>query len=325
MFASKIASILPGGGATALVAAFALSSILTAAPAHAADPLPAPAAAAGYRMETLASNSFSPANVDMKTTYARGYQWYFLNFFGLTPLPATTTFNSDGSINVATTVTGWTQEGSNIGSAGAISGSPGFRGTAYGGGGYFEATFAFNNTAVNTSLGWPSWWGYSLEQFTWNQGKAQWPGQRPGYQHYIEADFFEYDAGVVAGYGGTLHDWYGVNSSGNYQLPWSSAGRNVPSNTNFNQYHRYGFLWKPATATAKGALSYYFDGVQVGPTTYYTKWTNQPPAPSAATPWTFGVIDHQHLVLILGTGPPVAMQVKSVHVWQASAANNLHN
>jgi hypothetical protein len=326
MFASKITSISPRGAATALAATFALSSILISAPAaYAADPIPAAAASAGYRMETLASDSFSTKNVDMKTTYARGFQWYFNNFFGVAPLPATTTFNSDGSVSNATTVTGWGQGGSNISSAGQTSRAPYYVGTAYGGGGYFEATFEFNNAAVDTTKGWPSWWGYSLEQFTWQNGKSQWPGQAPGYDHFMETDFFEYDVSKSTNYGGNLHDWYGQNSAGNYQLPWTTVVRQLPTTTNFNQYHRYGFLWKPATATTKGAMSYYFDGVQVGPTTYYTKWTNQPPAPGANTPWTFGVIDSRHIVLILGTAPPVAMQIKSVQVWQASAANNVHN
>jgi hypothetical protein len=311
------------GIAAALAAASAMAACLLGAPANAADPIPAAAAAAGYRMETLASDSFSPTNVDMKTTYAPGYQWYFMNFFGLTPLPGTTTFNADGSVNVATTITGWTSYGAFLSSAGAIGGTPGFRGTAYGGGGYFEATFAFNNAAVNTNNGWPAWWAYALEQYL---GKStQWAGQRPGYRHFIETDFFEYDAGNGNQYGGNLHDWYGVNNSGNYQLPWSTVVRLVPSSTNFNQYHRYGFLWKPATPMTKGAMSYYFDGVQVGPTTYYSKFTNQAPPPGANTPWTFGVTDQQHLVLILSTGPPVPLQVKSVQVWQASAINNRHN
>ena len=41
------------------------------------------------------------------------------------------------------------------------------------------------------------------------------------------------------------------------------------------------------------------------------------------TPWTFGILDQQHVVLILGTGPGEPMTIESVNVWQASAANNL--
>ena len=112
----------------------------------------------------------------------------------------------------------------------------------------------------------------------------QWPGQRPGYEHFVEPAFFEYDLGQTKSYGGAVHDWYGVYNSTcsnycNYYNP--NFARAVPSTTNFNTYHRYGLLWKPATAAAKGSLTYYFDGVQVGPTyTYYAK-LDQPGARAA--------------------------------------------
>lgn len=320
-------------GASALVGACALGSCLAATPANASgfrmqavaaggDAIPAAAAAAGYRMETLAVDQLTPSTVDSKLTYASGFQLYYFNFEGMTPDPSTTTFNADGSAVSSTTKTGWNAYGSFMTSAGVIRGGPGFRGTAFGGGGYFEATMSFNAALVNTANGaWPAWWSMALEHMI-SKGD-QWPGQRPGYEHFIEPDFFEYDTGHGASYGGAVHDWYGVNNSGNYYNP--NFVRNVPSTTNFSQYHRYGFLWKPATATTKGSLSYYFDGVQVGATYTYTKWTNQPPPPGANTPWTFGVIDSRHLVLIIGTGPPAPMQIKSIQVWQPSGVNNLHN
>jgi len=246
------------------------------------------------------------------------------------PNSSLTTFNQDGSATIAALGSGWWAYGYFLTSAGASRGGPGFRGTAFGGGGYFEATFAFNSALVNTANGWPAWWSEGLEHMI-SKGD-NWTGQRPNYEHFIEPDFFEYDTGSGKAYGGNMHDWYGVfnstcagNSYCGYQLPYSTVVRNVPSNTDFTQYHRYGFLWKPATATTKGALSYYFDGVQVGATTTYSKFTNQPPAPNASTPWSFGVIDQDHLVLIIGTAPPVPMKIKSIQVWQPSSVNNLHN
>ena len=81
-------------------------------------------------------------------------------------------------------------------------------------------------------------------------------------------------------------------------------------------------LWIPATPTRRGSFSFYFDGVQVGPTTPYAAFQDQAPPPSFFSPWLFGIIDRQHLVLILGSnsGP---LRVRSVNVWQASGANNL--
>lgn len=324
MFATKIASILPGKGAAALVAACTLTSFVATAPAKAADPIPTAAAAAGFRMETLAVNQFNSQTVDINKTYGSGYKMYFFNFEGMVPDTSLTTLNADGSVTTATSKTGWNAYGSFLTSASKINSGPGFRGTAFGGGGYFEATLAFNPAGVNTANGaWPAWWSMALEHMILKGD--QWPGMRPGYEHYIEPDFFEYDTSHGANYGGNIHDWYGMNNAGNYGMPFSTVLRNVPTTTDFNQYHRYGFLWTPATATKKGTLSYYFDGVKVGATTTYTQWTNQPPVPGPNQPWTFGVIDHCHLVLIIGTGPPVPMQVKSIQVWQANGMQNLHN
>jgi hypothetical protein len=327
MFASKISSSLRRTWAGVTLTSFAVSATLVSATgAMAADPIPTAAAAAGYRMETLAVDTLNATTVDQRLTYAPGYKLYYFNFDGMPPAPGLTTFNSDGSATVATNQNGWNGYGSFLVSAGKISGGAGFRGTAFGGGGYYEATLSFNAALVNVNNGsWPAWWSMSLEHLNGDKGD-QWAGQRPGFMHYVEPDFFEYDAGAsVAGWGGNVHDWYGVNNSGNYMLPWGTVFRPVAASTNFSQYHRYGFLWKPATATAKGSFSYYFDGVQVGATTYYTKFNNQAPPPGANTPWTFGIIDQQHMVLIVGTGPPAPMKIKTVQVWQASAAGNLHN
>ena len=314
--------------ATAVVGACAMVACVASAPAN-ADPIPGAAAGAGYRMETLAADSFSSKTIDLKLTYAPGFQWYYFNYWSVAPTPSLTTLNSDGSVTLADTAEAMAAYGTLLSSAGAIKAAPGYRGTAYGGGGYFEATFAFDATKVNISQGWPSFWSMALEHMV---GRDQWAGQAPGYEHFIEPDFFEYDMATgVPDYGGEVHDWYGKYGGQcppgycNYNLPYPIQNRPVPSSTNFLQYHRYGFLWIPATAVKRGSFTYYFDGVQTGPVVYYTKFTNQAPTPSAKTPWTFGVIDQQHLVVFIGTNPPVSMHLKSVQVWQASAMGNVHN
>jgi hypothetical protein len=264
----------------------------------------------------------------MGLTYGPGYQWYFANFFGQVPQSATTTLNNDGSATVADF---GANENTTLSSAAQISSAPYFRGTAFGGGGYFEATLAFNAATINTSTGWPAWWSMALEHLVGLPGQ-QWTGQASGYTHYIEPDFMEKEDTNSTDFGGAVHDWYGVyltTCSGqvycNYATPYNIANRVLPAATNFSQYHRYGLLWVPATATKSGSITYFFDGVQVGSTINYTQYTNQAPVPTATTPWTFGVIDKQHLVLILGTGASTPMQVQSVTVWQASTANNMYN
>ena len=102
MFASKISSCLRRPWARAILTSFALSaSLASASAAMAGDPIPTAAAAAGYRMETLAVNSFNATTVDQKLTYKAGFKMFYFNFDGMTPQPSLTTFNSDGSVNVA--------------------------------------------------------------------------------------------------------------------------------------------------------------------------------------------------------------------------------
>ena len=73
----------------------------------------------------------------------------------------------------------------------------------------------------------------------------------------------------------------------------------VPVDTDFTQYHRID-LWVPATATRDGYAEYCFDNRKVGGTIAWSQYTNQEPPPKP--PLTFGIIDKNHLVLILGTG-----------------------
>lgn len=292
--------------------------------------VPPQAAAVGYRTETFATvSNFTPQTVDQKLTYASGYQWYFFNLCSTVParLP-TTTLNTDGSITVASFTNNFE---ATIASAAEIPAAPYFRGAAFGGGGYFEATLSFDAKAVNLGTGWPAWWTLALEEADGHHGD-QWVGQKTGYEHFIEPDIFEYDQGAAhpAAYYGSIHDWSGIwnatcKSYCEVSSSYDISVRPVPTGTNFSAYHRYGLLWVPATATKKGSITYYFDGGQVGRAITYSQFTNQAPPPTAATPWTFGVIDRQHLVLILGAGSSTPMRVQSVTVWQASRANNLYH
>jgi hypothetical protein len=95
----------------------------------------------------------------------------------------------------------------------------------------------------------------------------------------------------------------------------------VPVNTDYTQYHRYGFLWVPATAIEKGYAEFYFDGQKVGTRTAWSRYSGQAPPPKA--PWTFGILDKNHIVLILGTGLGERMTIRSMDVWQASGSGNV--
>jgi len=300
------------------------------------SPIPPAARAAGYLTETFSNASnFSSSNVDLGMTYSSGYKWYVWNFFGATPALNGTEVNSNGTITV-----GSGPGNGNIASAAVISDAPYYVGTAFGGGAYIEATFSFNPIGAAfppypSSTEWPAWWTMAVEHLA-NLSGQQWAGQTTGYYHFIENDIFEFLQPVSSyAYDSTLHDWYGIYDSScppgfcainsNNYAPLNNANiTNIPIGTDYTLNHRYGMLWVPATGSANGSIAFYFDDIQVLPTIYYSQFTNQSPPPSLTTPWTFGIIDQQHLVLILGGGGNPLI-VKSVAVWQASSAGNLHN
>ncbi len=301
-------------------------------PASARDTSPASsdappqAAAVRYTVRTFLS-TFDENQVDIAGTSKSGFKWYPYQFFGSRTKLSGLSLNPDGSI----TLLGDTTGPNGALATAAPTGTPGgFVGVAFGGGGYFEATFKFDPQDVikHDFDGWPSWWSMAIEHMV-NLDGRQWPGQQAGYEHFIEADFFEYDAkdyvkdGKLNNFGGALHDWFGLPTAqyNDASLPFRLIVREVPANTDFTQYHRYGFLWVPATAARDGYAEHYFDGRRVGRRIAWRPYNNQAPPPRP--PWMFSVIDRNHLVLILGTGVNQPMTVQSVEVWQASGARNM--
>ncbi|QIP05542.1 hypothetical protein [Bradyrhizobium symbiodeficiens] len=300
---------------------------LSAGFVHAEEALPdvpPQAAAVGYKVRTFAA-AFTAQEVDVANTVRQGFKWYPYRFFGSVPKLDSLVLNQDGSITLLGDVTGPNGE---IASAVDVRGPEKFRGTAFGGGGYFEATFRFDpRDVVRTEFrGWPSWWGMAIEHMA-KLDTRQWPGQPEGYERFIEADFFEYDlsdyvkSGRLNYYGGALRDWFGREEKLEPMPAWSRLFiREVPADTDFTQYHRYGFLWVPATSASVGYAEYYFDGRRIGARLAWKKYVDEGPPPKP--PRMFSIIDRNHLVLILGTGPGQPMTVKSVSVWQASGAEN---
>jgi hypothetical protein len=288
--------------------------------------IPRQAVAAHYTVRTFTS-TFSANQVDITNTLRSGFKWYPYHFFGPGTKLSSIGLNSDGSVTLLGDISGPNGELATASSTGTPGG---FVGTAFGGGGYFEATFKFDPKDVikNSFNGWPSWWSMGIEHMA-NLDTQQWPEQQKGYEHFIEADFFEYDLKDYVGkgklnyFGGALHDWFGLSGDrySHVTLPNSLIVREVPTNTDFTQYHKYGFLWAPATSTRDGYAEHYFDGRRVGRRIAWRQYTNQSPPPKP--PWMFSIIDQNHLVLILGTGLNEPMTVSSVNVWQASDDYNM--
>lgn len=290
---------------------------------------PPEAAQVGYATNTF-SSSFSSSTVDLKNTKNRGFKWYLWNLFSARANPDNVVLNPDGTV----TLLGAPAQNGQLVTAVTYTATNTFAGVAFGGGAYFEAEMKFDPKTVAAAAhvgNWPAFWALQLEGNL--VGSAQWPGQNANYAHNIEADFFEaghYNPEPKSpGYGGSLHDWYGVYGqtcgSGTLceaDMAFSTAFRVVPAGTDFNQYHRYGFLWVPATKTSAGYAKFYFDDQQLGAAQEWQLYENQPP-PAAGQPWAYGIIDQRHLFLTIGTGQSQPLTVRSVNVWQRGTSSNL--
>src|SRR5215831_1751109 len=185
--------------------------------------IPPQAAAVGYSRKTFTS--------DFKNN------WYLWSFFGGHASPTNVVFNSDGSVTLQGDTTG---PNGQIATGHVTSG--GFVGTSFAGGAYFEATFKFYpQTVIDRDFnGWPSFWSMAREHLA-QEAAQQWPGQAPGYDHFIEADFFEYDTYPynhwMNGFGSCLHDYSGIYP--NYVNNFSDPTAVGPANIDFRQYHKF--------------------------------------------------------------------------------------
>jgi hypothetical protein len=293
---------------------------------------PPPASQVGYTINSFSSN-FTASTVDVQGTKNRGFKWYYWDLYSTRADPKSVVLNPDGSV---------TLHGDGTGAAGQLvtavqyTATNSYVGATFSGGAYVEAELKFDPKAVAAASAvqaWPAFWALQLEGNIL-PNLSQWHGQAAGYLHSIELDFFEanhYAAGTLAtAYGGAMHDWYGVldKTCGHglcqASMPYRTGMRLAPNGTDFDQFHRYGFLWVPATVSTMGYAEFYFDGEQVGPTQQWELFADQPPPPTNQR-WAFGVLDRRHLFLILGTGQTQPMTVRSVNVWQRDTSANLVN
>ena len=293
---------------------------------------PPQAAAVGYTLNSY-SSTFSADSIALAGQETPGFQWYSFHFFGdKLPDPSGIAFNADGSMTLGT------EKNMTIATATPAPKPYLWSGLAFGGGAYFEAFIKFdpaNTVAANGRTAWPAFWSMSVEHLA-GLPAEHWPGQPPNFNHFIEIDFFEYDIWSFSPhnyFGGAIHDWSniwntacptqycGVSNAGGGGTKFSNFQVRTPAATDFTAYHKFGLLWVPATATSNGYAQYYFDDQPTNDKVTWTQFQNEPPPPGLA-PWTFGVVDKQHLVLILSTGAKQPMTVQSVNVWQASTANN---
>ena len=287
--------------------------------------IPSAAYNAGYKLNTFSSTFQN--DVDLSKTFNSGFNWYQYNPFGYNPDMSKVTGTTTGGplVLLGDTV----NVGGEICTA-AVKGTS-MVGKAFGGGGYFEASLKFDPTLVTVGLsnGWPAFWSLSIEKMTNPPTSDQWAGQAVGYEHYIEPDFFEYirpTSTVTASYYGTLHDWSGISPSFNNDSNEPNSANIVPTNaatTQWLNYNNIGFLWVPATATTKGYAQYYYNRQPVGTTLFWTQYSPSFVPPVAGQTWKYGVMDTQHLSVVLSTCSGCPFTIQSVNVWQATNANNI--
>jgi hypothetical protein len=318
--------------ASYFVALLGLNGIAFAAGGCTAPPQ---ACAVGYAQNTF--HSVFHDDLDLQNTRAAGFHWYLARWFGYpASAPSAVHANNDGTLTVLTS----DGKGNYTMGSAAPTGKKiplDWVGTAFGGGGYFEAELEFNPDKVMQpgAVGWPSWWLQCLEHSA--SAKTHWGGQLTSYEHYIEVDPFEYNQWKNHPhneYSGAVHDWYGVYGvtcphafcqADNYDSRSKFFNYLIatPSNTNFREFHKFGVLWVPATKQAQGYVQFYFDGKPTGDRVTWDQYRDEPPPPTKNSPWAFGILDRQHLILVLGTGNDQPMTVKAVNVWQASDKENL--
>ena len=317
------------------VLAIECAACATAADAQArragGSPAPPAARAASYTLNTFHLIDINSSQIDFGQTLVSGKKLYFWNLFGCQATDSEATLRGDGTVRV----TGHCGPGGTLMSGVVKAGSPGYVGTAFGGGGYFEAEIAYNPAAVKISDGWPAWWTMAAEHL-WalpGSGSRQAAFGQVPYEHFIEADLFEAlvpPPRHVRSYLASVHEWYGAFDKTckhfcSYSTPYAVNVKSAPPGHDWSTWHKVAMLWVPATATAPGSLTFYLDDVQQGVplewAQYDTNKVSPPVEPTAS--WRFGVIDGQHLVLIFGAGRGTPLHVRSVNVWQASAANNV--
>ena len=259
--------------------------------AAAAAPPPPDAAAVGYTQNTF--SSFVPGSIDINDTRKSGFSWYLWHYFGeARAAPEYRGEPADGSVTLNGDTTG---PNGQLTTAAPAKNAQKFVGVAFGGGAYIEASLKFDPVAAHdkSKKGWPSFWSLSLEHAV--TSSAQWAGKEPNYEHFIEVDFFEYD--IVDGgnyYGATMHDWYGLYNKTCAGRAFCSVGRAysdvktaVRGDTDFTQYHTYGFLWVPASGSSMGYGQFYFDRSPVGKRVSWTKIAGQDGVPRTSNRMQF--------------------------------------
>ncbi len=315
-----------------LVCAFSTVKFSYARPS---DTIPPAAHAEGYTINTF--HSMFADDVDLLNLRNHGHNWYLEDFYNEPPARASQlkidsqegiTISSGNRKELATATRYFSKKlGKNARD------DHKWVGTAFGGGGYFEADIKFDPDIVfkqQKSEGWPAFWAMSIEHRAGLESE-KWEQGGEGFVRFMEIDAMEYlykDAGKKNQYGANIHHWYGVyrktcpkGAFCHMSVPYRDRSVDVPKGTSFNNFHRYGFLWVPATDQKNGYIQFYFDGEPVNKRVEWSKYDESLPIEDEDLR-SFALLDTQHIILLLGSGNDMPMTVRSVSVWQNSDDNN---
>lgn len=288
---------------------------------------PAQASAVGYNAKTFDS-AFSASTIDKTLTKVPSFDWYPWSFFG-NPSPGPTEIQNIASGLLLNGIASPAAQSQIATIAQIAPGQRGWVGKAFGGGAYIEAEFAFDPaTVTDLSTGWPAFWLMPWQHLAGDDTDRGWPGQVAGFAHFGELDIFEYSLHLMNGnsaltYATTVISWYDQWSPGDpyskIQTPFNTLKRTAPNGYDWNAFHKYGALWVPATATTKGYVEHYLDGVAGARVEWDLLNPNSSPPPTQPG----AILDqHQHAIII-GTSPGQLLRVRRCRVWQRAEAGNL--
>jgi hypothetical protein len=268
---------------------------------QAASGVPAPAAAVGYNTKTFDSTTWGATTGPL----------YTASFFGNTEAAGSIVQNSDGSLTLGQNVS------NNVGVCSAIQDNSQphkWRGLAFGGGGYFEATFSLAGTPNGTQPT-AAWAINDIENLS--------TGYDP-LNNWIEVDDIESNVASLTHYGQAIHNWYGTRGSGAQVQPNVGSPVTLPSGANLNQSNKFGFLWVTATASTQGYAKFFVNDVQTGTTLSWNQYNAGQPNPPTISPPTAGnIMDVRHMTFTMGGITLTPMHLTSVKVWQVSGAGNI--
>lgn len=289
------------------------------------ESVPPQASAVGYLTQTLASSLVSSEFNFGPCTSAS--TWAGLNFNSQTPsTSASVSFAGPGYSTI-----GVANERAEFSSACQDPvGTQNWHGTVYGGGGYFEMIGAYNTNTLQglSPSSWPSFWCVDIEC---NKGvmsgfidpNCWWNGQglitSSIYAHPVEVDIFEGDAWSFSSpghsdwiadtmreawgiFGSTCTAYCAITTPITVRPEYQTIGQQ-----DYNQFHRYGFLWVPATSTNDkvGGPVIYSSGGSANHTGWCFAAANTGFGGTGATAYVFsnaGTLNGNLNLLTLGSG-----------------------